>query len=270
MRKRIFSSDELDKLFKMYLDENLSQQKIADEFKCSRKVIKRVLKENDISIRNKTHTYKADYRAFKEIDSEEKAYWLGFIAADGNIYIREKNASVKISLSRIDRDHLVKFREFMKSNVKIRDYIQTEGFSNNSEMSEIVFNSKEMAQDFIDKNVPPRKSLILKPPNIDSKFYIPYIRGYFDGDGSLYQNKNGNWTVSIEGTKEMLLWINEVLNFGASKLEQRKETENNSYYIRAGGTLKPFNIVNQLYQDATIYLDRKFENYALLSKSLLQ
>ena len=127
-----------------------------------------------------------------------------------------------------------------------------------------------MAQDFIDKNVPPRKSLILKPPNIVSQFYIPYIRGYFDGDGSLYQNKNGNWTVSIEGTKEMLLWINEVLNFEVSKLEQRKETEKNSYHIRAGGTLKPFNIVNQLYQDATIYLDRKFESYALLSKSLLQ
>lgn len=150
MRKRIFSSDELNKMFKMYLDENLSQQKIADEFKCSRKVIKRVLKENDISIRSKTHTYKADYRVFKEIDSEEKAYWLGFIAADGTIYVREENASVKINLSRIDRDHLVKFREFMKSNVKIKDHIQTEGFSNNSKMSEIVFNSKEMAQDLIE------------------------------------------------------------------------------------------------------------------------
>lgn len=268
MRKRVFSEDELNKMFKMYLDDNCSQQRVAEEFNCSRSVIKRVLKENEIDIRSKTHTYRANYRTFKKIDSEEKAYWLGFIAADGTVFVRENNASVIINLSRVDKGHLEKFKSFMESDVNILDHIQTEGFSNNSKMSKIVFNSKEMVGDLIDKNVTPRKSLTLKPPNIGKEFYIPYIRGYFDGDGSLYQNKNGNWTLSIEGTKEILTWINEVVGFEASKLEQRTKTDKNSYYIRVGGTLKPLRIATKIYQDATIYLDRKFENYALLSKSL--
>ena len=66
----------------------------------------------------------------------------------------------------------------------------------------------------------PRKSLILKPPKISKNFFLPFILGYFDGDGSISKTSQyNNYSISIQGTKEILLWICEVLNWDA-KLEK--------------------------------------------------
>ena len=62
----------------------------------SKTVIRRILTENNITIKSDNHKYKADYQKFKNIDSAEKAYWLGFIAADGCVYTREKNSTIRI------------------------------------------------------------------------------------------------------------------------------------------------------------------------------
>ena len=67
--------------------------------------------------------------------------------------------------------------------------------------------------------------------------------------------------------KEILEWMDEILDFGASRLEKRNKDNKNCYYIRAGGQLKTYKISKTLYENATVYLDRKFEKYTLLSKS---
>ena len=77
----------------------------------------------------------------------------------------------------------------MKSNNPIKDIIQNEGYSNNTPMCRLAFNSKKMAFDLIDKGVVQRKSLILEPPKIDEQYELPFILGYFDGDGSIYKTK---------------------------------------------------------------------------------
>ena len=91
----------------------------------------------------------------------------------------------------------------------------------------------------------PRKSLILKPPKISKNFFLPFILGYFDGDGSISKTSQyNNYSISIQGTKEILLWICEVLNWDA-KLEKRNpDSDTNSYYVRCGGTNKPYNILS--------------------------
>lgn len=219
--------------------------KIGEKYGVSKNVISRVLKEENIEIRKGNHTYYADYRKFEIIDSSEKAYWLGFIAADGCVYTRNNGTNsdfILINLSRKDKEHLESFKQFMNSNVKIQDHIQTTGFSNNSEMSKIVFNSHAMAQDLIDKGVTSRKSLTLKPPKIDKKYYLPFILGYFDGDGSISYSEQGAYSISIVGTKELLTWINNILLI-SSILEKRKDDDKNNFYIRCGGTYKPYNIM---------------------------
>lgn len=52
-------------------------------------------------------------------------------------------------------------------------------------MCKIVLNSKKMSNDLIDKGIVPNKSLVLKPPKINKKYYLPFILGYFDGDGTI-------------------------------------------------------------------------------------
>lgn len=241
---------------------------IGESFEIGRGVISRVLAENGISGQRNSHKYKADYRKFQTIDSPEKAYWLGFIAADGCNYERDYNATVLINISQVDREHLEKFKIFMNSDVIIQDHIQTEGFSNNSKMSKISFNSKEMSHDLAVVGVPPRKSLILEPPKIKEEFYLPYILGYFDGDGSIFETKQGLWGISIEGTKEVLTWINKVLNIEA-KLEKRNDDDKNNYYIRCGGTNKPYAIMKQLYDSVDVHLDRKYKVFKNLETVVL-
>lgn len=269
MKKIEFTKEQLEDIFNKYQNEKLSMSKIGEVYGVSKTVISRVLKENSIEINKDNHIYKADYRKFEIIDTQEKAYWLGFLAADGCNYWRQNNASIIINIHNKDRKHLEKFKSFMNSDVNIIDFIQNFGFSNNTPMSKIIFNSKEMSIDLSNKGVVPNKSLILKPPIIEDKYFYSFILGYFDGDGSIFKtSQNNNYVISIEGTKEILEWINNLLNI-SSKLEKRKEDNKNNYYIRCGGTNKPFEILKKLYDASPVHLDRKYKIYKSLETVVL-
>lgn len=268
VRKYEFSKEQTEQIIFRYLNGE-SKKRIGESLGVSKSVIARILLENNIQNTDHTHKYKADYRKFQKIDSPEKAYWLGFIAADGCNYQRETNATIVINIARKDREHLEKFKAFMNSNVNIVDFVQTAGFSNNSEMSKISFNSMLMSQDLIKVGVPPKKSLILKPPHIEEQFFLPYILGYFDGDGSIFEiQSTGLWGINIEGTQELLTWINGILNISA-KLEKRKDDDKNNYYIRCGGIDKPYQILKLLYESSTIHLDRKYDKFKKLETVVL-
>ena len=271
MRKIEFSQEQIEDILNKY-QNNWSQQKIADFYKVSRTVIKRILEiQNDgIIIRNRTSKYKYQQDIFENIDTAEKAYWLGFLAADGCNYQREHNASVILNVHEQDIEHLKKFKEFCNTDAEIKSYIGYEGFSNQTPMCKITLNSKKISNDLIDKGILPNKSLILQPPHILEDFYKPFILGYFDGDGSISKTSQyNNYSISIQGTKEILAWICEVLKWNA-KLEKRNiNSNNNSYYIRCGGTNKPYQILNQLYNSCETHLDRKFNIYKALETVVL-
>lgn len=269
MKKRKFEEKEIQNILDKYLNEHLSMKEIGEIYNCSRTVISRVLKENNISsdINNK-HKYYADYNKFEKIDSAEKAYWLGFLAADGCNYSRQENASIIINIHQKDIEHLKKFKSFMQTNAEIKEFIQTSGYSNNTPMCKIVLNSKKMSEDLINLGVVPRKSLILQPPKISKEYYLPFILGYFDGDGSIFKTKQNLYGINIEGTKEILNWINEILEI-SSTLEKRKKDDSNNYYIRCGGIEKPYLIMKQLYDSVNIHLERKYKIYQSLETVVL-
>lgn len=269
MKKVIISQETKKKMLQDY-KSGLSLDKVGKKYGYSRYIVTNALKSVDQnSIRKDNHKYIADYRKFEKIDSNEKAYWLGFIAADGCVYTREKNATVLINISQKDLQHLQKFKNFMNSNVNIKCYTTSAGFSNDTDMCQIRFNSKQMAQDLIDKGVTQRKSLTLKPPKIEQKYFLPFILGYFDGDGSIFKlNNSNNYGIDIVGTKQLLEWINNILNI-SNKLEKRNEDQKNNYYIRCGGTNRPYLIMKQLYQSCPqINLTRKYLIYKDLQNYL--
>lgn len=271
MKKIEFSQEQIEDILNKY-QNNWSQQKIADFYKVSRTVIKRVLEIQceGLIIRNKTSKYKYQQDIFEIIDTAEKAYWLGFLAADGCNYQREHNASIILNIHEKDIEHLEKFKQFCHTDAEIKSYIGYEGFSNQTPMCKITLNSKKISNDLIDKGILPNKSLILQPPHILKEFYKPFILGYFDGDGSISKTSQyNNYSISIQGTKEILTWICEVLDWDA-KLEKRNiNSNNNSYYIRCGGTNKPYQILNQLYNSCEIHLDRKYNIYKTLETVVL-
>lgn len=264
MKKVIFSQEQLQDMIHKYQEENYSTRQLGEYFGVSKTVISRVLKENNIVLDHTNRKYQCDINIFENIDTAEKAYWLGFIAADGCNYQRDINASIIINIHRKDREHLEKFKKFVKGDsLQIVDHIQNQGFSNNTPMSKITINSIKMSKDLSNLGVTPRKSLTLQPPKIDNNFALPYILGYFDGDGSIFQTKQNEFGINIEGTKETLEWINNILNI-SNKLEKRKDDNTNNYYIRCGGIQKPYQILKQLYNSVDIHLDRKYEIFTIL------
>ena len=198
------------------------------------------------------YTYNKNY--FEIIDTEDKAYWLGFIAADGNI--RKDLHKMRIELNIRDRCHLEKFRESIQGNMPIKEWVR---YKNHSCYIEV--NSVKLCKDLLKYGITPNKSLTLKilfekiPMNL-----IPHlIRGYFDGDGSLnIYEKDGYeyWEISFIGTKHFLTYI---MNFFGKHHQISTCGNNFRFNFKKGEDIK--DILDILYNNATIYLDRKFDKY---------
>lgn len=195
-----------------------------------------------------------DINVFEKIDTEEKAYWLGFLYADGNV--SKKSNNVELSLQLSDIDHLYKYKLFLKSKLSIRkDKIRCRFTSGN----------KKFKKDLENLGCVPAKSLIITFPIIPKHLTHHFIRGYFDGDGCITKNnKTSIWnTCSLCcGSRIFLEQLLDIL-YNAQII-----TKQNVYNIKNKNTkvfvLRDKNFIsfmNYLYDDATIYLDRKYERY---------
>lgn len=256
MKKIEFSKQDIQDIILMY-ENNCSLKTIGEKFNCSRGVIKRKLIElNKYNPNRRCKKYSLNDDYFEVIDSEEKAYWLGFIAADGSISKRETAGStLTFNLNIQDKNHLQKFLQAINSKAIIKEKAGT-GFGEGTTIATVTINSTKMIEDLSKYNIVPRKSLILIPPNIKTEFNKDYIRGYFDGDGTIYKSGT-NFIIGFVGTKEILNWIKQELSIN-NKLEKRNEDNKNNYYFRIGGTNKVLNILNKFYSNPKIYLERKF------------
>ena len=197
--------------------------------------------------------------AFKIIDTEEKAYWLGFLYADG--YVHE-DKGVELTLKAEDLEHIKKFKTFMKSEHKI-------SYRKNVNAYRIHIPSKEVAQDLIKLGCVQCKSLILTFPTEEqvSKHLIHhFMRGYFDGDGCISINREKcRYHFSVLGTKEFLEKYEIILMEYLKKDNKTKRSRaGKAYSLNFGGRLQILKIYDFLYKDATIYLERKIQKFAVL------
>lgn len=225
---------------------------------------------NGLGLKKRDRQYNKNY--FKIIDTPDKAYWLGFIYADGWI-INNTNAGtyeLGIELQRKDRRHLEKFSEAIGGNFKIVDkhqfkriagaYYTSETFS-----SVIRIYSKSIVKDLIRHGVVERKTASDMYPQVD-QYFIDFLRGYIDGDGCLYFDKihgKDRMTVAITSSNEKgLTYICEKLkqeynvNSRVYKLKDRK------YRLIVYRAEDVDRILGLLYySDDVVCLSRKLEKY---------
>lgn len=205
-----------------------------------------------------TNQYKpntTNQNIFNVIDSEEKAYWLGFLYADGTVRSKPGDNQIELSLQAQDYDHLVKFRKFIGNNNKI-------AYREKQKAYRYCVRSKQMKQDLIRLGCVPNKSLILTFPN---KKQVPdcllrhFVRGYTDGDGCLCVTHN-KMHYELLGTKEFLSGLqNRVGLFQGTVYLKHKDSEIRR--ICLGGSEQVKQICDWLYKDSKIYLDRKYNKY---------
>ena len=263
-KKIKWKNGQKDKIIELY-NEGYSINKIGDFFGgLHYNTIKKILKTKNTELRTRAQSHYQDNRVeniFEKIDSEEKAYWVGFLAADGCIH----GNYIKIALQKKDIDHLEKFKKFLQADsIKI---------SINDKAAIFSIGCKKMAEDLKKLGVIERKSLILTPPEgkIPEEYYFDWIRGFFDGDGGIsYSQKNNQWQSYVNSTKEVLEWIREKLDLNTKPFNQQHYgKKDNVWRLHFNGRKNIYKAWNKMYHNdsATIYLDRKYEKYKLLCSS---
>lgn len=230
---------------------------LGREFGVSYSTIRNLLKRKGIKTEGNKHNFPRDEFYFSNIDSKEKAYWLGFLYADGCVH----SNSNEISITLKDRDHLEKFRKAIKSNNKISESIDKR-FSSMPKIYHFSIRDKQLKSDLIKWGCVPNKSLSLaKIPNIPRDFVSHFIRGYFDGDGNLHWlNGTKNFRISFVGTAPFLKDIQKELGLSLSLGQQKG---NQSKYFQVAGRKQVPMILDYIYKDSdeNIRLTRKYKNY---------
>ncbi len=241
------------KALSIYKEEKISLVKLAKRLKLDRATVTKWVRESGMHIKIdgknliNTHT-------FEKIDTEEKAYWLGFLFADGNV---SKN-NIDISLSLKDTAHLEKFKDFMKWEGDIK-------IDNKGRRCRICFGDKIMAKDLIKLGCTEKKSLTLQFPTeeqVPKHLIYHFIRGYFDGDGYVSDPENikTNFQLSFTGTTQFLTSILEIFLFDPLLYVKKvKHAPKICYFQLTGKNARMF--LKCLYDDATTFLDRKKERY---------
>lgn len=207
------------------------------------------------------HQFNEHY--FDVIDDEHKAYWLGFIFADG--YLNSKQPTIGIELNHTDIEHLYKFKNDLKSNLDVKTYNKNSTFGPQTNCR-FVFNNKTMYKALQSHGITPTKSLDGNFPIIDDDRYIKdVIRGILDGDGSIRYRIGANGlptaNMNICGTKAVLQTIEKYSGFEWSWSQRHPDRDIDNYSIGTGRQNEIIKFLNKLYDDASVYLDRKYAIY---------
>lgn len=205
--------------------------------------------------------YNFNEHYFDVIDCQEKAYWLGFFAADG--YNHVSKGCIEFRLHKQDKEILEKFKSCIGANNPIGLYKQT--------YCNLTIYSQHLCDKLSEYELSQAKTYTLQIPELDDVLMRHFIRGYFDGDGCFSvikrnDRKNPNsktYQFNITGMENPLRKIQKHLikNVGVADngLKHRKSTIAITIHYSGRNVCK--RILDYLYQDATIYLQRKYNKY---------
>lgn len=198
---------------------------------------------------------------------QRQAYYLGLLYADGNNYKTNRKNVVRIALHKKDRDILDKFNSDLKHAKPLRA---------NRDLLELEISNKYISDKLLDLGLTPRKTFTLEFPKwLDVSLHSHFIRGYFDGGGSIGFYKPGPSSraskhyktarFSIVSTdsfcNSVISIFTEKLNITSSLKIRHKDRNNNTRTIDIGGNLQVKRLLDFIYNNAEVYLDRKYNLY---------
>lgn len=116
--------------------------------------------------------------------SPETSYVLGYITADGCIVVdkRRKKNPFALNITSAEKDHLHRIRKALSSTHKISE--KSGGYSDTA--YQLQFRNPVICEDLIKLGILPRKTYNLNPIKVPEKYFSDFVRGFFDGDGTVY------------------------------------------------------------------------------------
>lgn len=211
-------------------------------------------------------------REFLNIDKQEKAYFLGLMYADGCVY--QDGNKVTVTLQYEDRSLLEQIQQIFPF-FELKDRFKKT--LNNKIFCELYKTDKNLKLDFVKNGCYPLKSNKYKDllffPNINENLIHHFIRGYFDGDGSIYPMKYRNlWRFEICSSSEKFIkMIYQYFIKNNIKVELRKRDKNRNksaksdlFAVTCHTSVDLYKLKNLLYKDSIISMKRKKEKFDLV------
>lgn len=243
----------------LYRQGNLSLTQISKQLGIHRGRFTEYIKRQGVDVVNKQNESQSYSDVFERIDTEDKAYWLGFLYADG--YVGLETNHIEIALASKDVNHIKKFAEFINYGGKIlKDDIR----------ARISFRDKKMHSDLIKLGCTPKKSLILHFPDeaqVPKYLVKHFVRGFVDGDGYIGMHRNGFGRMSVTcGSKQFIDDLILKMNWRQNKIHKDKRSD--ALSVEWAGNYV-CDMLCELYKGSSIYLDRKYKRFIEIENAVL-
>ena len=231
--------------------------KIAQKTKLCRQTIQNFFASG---CKTTTHLfYEKNESFFEKLDTPEKAYWLGWVASDGNI--NETSGTICVTLHERDVDVLVLLNKLIGSDKPVLSY------KSHKNRKTITINSRKIINDIKKLGVHPNKTkTVFMPEGMNDDLFKCYLRGYFEGDGCIHIGKDtveftivGQSHTIFQQFKER---IQQITGIECSLVS--KKTPNNSYILvlRIHGIRRSLMLLTWLYSDNLhLRLERKYQKF---------
>lgn len=218
-----------------------------------------------------------DHTYFRTIDTPDKAYVLGFICADGCVYVKGRSSMCRITQTASDRSLLEEIRDRIAPNGKVLEFVPISRYPNTQIAACLNLYSKQIPQDLIRLGCTSNKSASLRLPTKDqvpSRLMSHFLRGYFDGDGSIsYGNYEPGkrrpiaqigFSTSKTFCEDLQGWLRDTLDIGSCFYTKKGNRTNAGFSLKICGNKQVTTFMDYIYRDSpSIWLKRKREKYAM-------
>ena len=146
---------------------------------------------------------------FHQINSNEKAYWLGWIISDGSITYQPSKSKYQLELTIKQEDEDI--LHLLEKDLCVENKVYT----TQEKYKRFSLGSKQIVTDLINQNITQNKNFTVQVPNFDKKYNAAFIRGLFDGDGgfTVYTRKTGKKCMELSfcGNQYIISWVRDTL-----------------------------------------------------------
>lgn len=261
----------VNQIFDYYVIQKHGLKSTGAHFGYSYTTIQQVLKKSGIPLHSEGGELNRKYKintSFFSTQSANLGYVIGILGSDG--CVAANTNQVYIELQRADREILEKINEAIGNERPVQDYETARGYLN----SKLYFHSKEIKQILAEYHIIPNKTYNenhLFPEKLDKKYWIDYIRGYFDGDGSIKQHDKHGITWQIDTNKNIAASIQKVLSeeYGIqSYIYELPKVNVTLYRIQVQKKEDVEKLFSLMYYDGVeLFMQRKVDRFIdLLSK----
>lgn len=261
IRKSQFSDEEIKKMYELYNSgltlDDLGRKYNVDASEISFLFNKFGFKRRDNSHSKRKYTLNENY--FDVIDTQNKAYFLGLLYADGRN--RTNVHKITISLKEDDKHILESFKEELGSNAPLKLIPMSKKKETFSDQYRLIICNQHMSDTLEKWGMVSNKSLILEFPDFLPENLIPhFIRGYFDGDGFISETP---YVTTIVSTLSFCEHVQNILNQRDiySKIYNTHNKETSTRTLSMTRKTECIKFLDYIYSDANLYLHRKHNIY---------